>query len=106
MLTRPVKSEATTREQSDAVLKGHYKMRENEADNQIITRVEEVAKKRGVSMAVVGIAWVLRQGANPIVGLNSVERMDEAISAIKFKLTDEEAKYLEEPYMPKKVLGI
>lgn len=75
-------------------------------DDKIITRVEAVAKKRGVSMATVGYSWVLRQGAYPIVGLNSVERMDEAIKAIGFKLTEEEAQYLEEPYVPKKILGM
>ena len=32
--------------------------------------------------------------------------MAEAIEAINFKLADEEAKYLEEPYDPKRVLGI
>ena len=84
----------------------HYRQRENDTDNVIISRVEEIAKKRGVSMAIVGTAWVLRQGANPIVGLSSVERIDEAIKAISFKLTDEEAKYLEAPYLPKHVLGI
>lgn len=106
VLARPVNSAPTTREEVDFILKGHYRARENEADNRIISRVEEIAKKRGVSMATVGYAWVLRQGAYPIVGLSSVERMDEAIKAISFKLTDEEATYLEEDYLPKKVLGI
>ncbi|KAI5810511.1 voltage-gated shaker-like K+ channel, subunit [Pyronema omphalodes] len=105
VLSRPVGAEKTTREQVDKVLISHYKLRENEADNAIIARVEEVAKKRNTSMAIVASAWVMKQGANPIVGLNSVERMDEAIEAIKFKLTDEECAYLEEPYMPKRVTG-
>lgn len=87
------------------MLISHYKLRENETDNAIIARVEEVAKKRNTSMAIVASAWVMRQGANPIVGLNSVERMDEAIEAIKFKLTDEECAFLEEPYLPKRITG-
>jgi aryl-alcohol dehydrogenase-like predicted oxidoreductase len=78
---------------------------ETETDNKIISRVEEIAKERGVSMAMVAMAWVMKKGACPIVGLSSVERMDEAIAAIDFKLSDEEEKYLEEPYLPKRVMG-
>jgi aryl-alcohol dehydrogenase-like predicted oxidoreductase len=86
-------------------LKIHY-TRENETDNAIVTRVEDIAKKHGVSMAIVGMAWVMKQGANPIVGLNSENRIDEAIAAIDFELSDEDAKYIEEPYLPKRVIGM
>lgn len=58
-----------------------------------------------VSMAIVAGAWVLRNGAYPIFELDSVKQMDEAIKAISFKLSDEEAKYLEEPYVAKPVFG-
>lgn len=87
------------------MLERHFRSRQNEADDAIVSRVEEIAARHGVSMAVVATAWVLKKGAYPIVGLNSVERMDEAIRAISFKLSDEEAKYLEEPYVPKPVFG-
>jgi len=71
-----------------------------------VDRVEEVAKKRGVGMALVAMAWSLKQGGvNPIVGLGSKERIDQAVEAVKFELSDEEAKYLEEPYMPKVIQG-
>ncbi|KAA8896320.1 putative aldo-keto reductase [Sphaerosporella brunnea] len=106
VLTRPIGAAPTTREEVDRTLKGHYRSRESEADNAIVTRVEEIAKKRGVSMATVGMAWVMKQGACPIVGMSSEERMDEAIAAIDFELSDEEARYLEEPYLPKFVMGI
>jgi len=76
--------------------------RETETDKAIVDRVEEIAKKKGVSMAQVAIAWSLQNpNENPILGLNSKERIDEAIGAIKVKLTPEEARYLEEPYLPK-----
>ena len=53
-------------------------------------------------MAQVSIAWSLSHtNENPILGLNSKERIDEAVASIKVKLTDEEIKYLEEPYIPK-----
>ncbi|KAK6198000.1 aryl-alcohol dehydrogenase [Scheffersomyces amazonensis] len=70
-----------------------------EGDNvEIINRVEELAKKRDVSMAVIATAWVLYKGANPIVGLNSIKRVEEAVQATQIILTEEEVKYLEEPY--------
>jgi hypothetical protein len=39
------------------------------------------------------------------VGFNSVERIDEALEMRGKRLTDEEVKFLEEPYVPKPVQG-
>lgn len=70
-------------------------------------RLEEVAKKRGVGMAIVATAWCLgKEGVVPIVGLGSTERIDQAVEACKFKLSEEEEKYLEEPYLPKQIQGM
>ncbi|KAK6453996.1 aryl-alcohol dehydrogenase [Scheffersomyces xylosifermentans] len=77
----------------------------SEPDKQIINRVEEISKKHGVSMAVVASAWVLSKGAFPIIGLNSEERVDDALKSLTLKLSDEEIAYLEEPYQPKKIYG-
>ena len=78
---------------------------EGKIDEEIIGRVEKVAKDKGVSMANVATAWVLSKGCAPIVGLNSEKRVQEAVEAIKLKLTEEEIKYLEEPYAPKRIQG-
>ncbi|KAK6197998.1 NADP-dependent oxidoreductase domain-containing protein [Scheffersomyces amazonensis] len=67
-------------------------------DAEIVKRVEELAKKHGVSMAIISTAWVISKGTCPIVGLNSEERVEEIVKATLFKLTPEEIKYLEEPY--------
>ena len=66
----------------------------SEADQEIIQRVEKVAKDHNVSMAVVATAWVIGKGFNPIVGLSSVKRVDDTLQALKFKLTKEEEKFL------------
>lgn len=106
VLTRPWDDRSTKRENSDNFLKSLIRSRETETDKAIVDRLEEVAKKRGVGMALVAIAWSIKQnGVNPIVGLGSKERIDQAVEAVKFGLSDEEAKYLEEPYMPKQVQG-
>ena len=106
VLTRPWGDRSTKRENSDNFLQSLIRSRETETDKAIVDRLEEVAKKRGVGMALVAIAWSIKQkGVNPIVGLGSKERIDQAVEAVKFDLSDEEAKYLEEPYMPKQIQG-
>ena len=106
VLTRPWGDRSTKREGSDNFLKSLIRSKETEVDKNIVDRLEEVAKKRGVSMALVAMAWSIKQpGVNPIVGLGSKERIDQAVEAVKFELSDEDAKYLEEPYMPKTVQG-
>lgn len=106
VLTRPWGDRSTKREETDNFLKSLIRSKETEMDKNIVNRLEEVAKKRGVAMALVAIAWSIKQeGVNPIVGLGSKERIDQAVEAVKFKLSDEEARYLEEPYMPKAVQG-
>jgi len=42
------------------------------ADEAIIGRVEEIAKKEGWPMAQVAIAWINTKVTSPIVGFNSV----------------------------------
>ena len=106
VLARPWGDRSTKREETDNFLKSLIRSRESQTDKAIVDRLEEVAKKRGVGMALVAIAWSLKQpGVNPIVGLSSKERIDQAVDAVKFELSDEEAKYLEEPYLPKTIQG-
>ena len=56
-------------------------------------------------MSQVALAWINKRVASPIIGFSSEARMDEAIEARGKVLTDEEEKYLEELYEPKKILG-
>ncbi len=106
VLARPWDTRNTEREASDNFLKSLIRSKETEIDKAIVDRVEEIAQKKGVNMAQVAMAWSLRQeGVNPIVGLGSKERIDQAVEAVKVKLSEEEARYLEEPYMPKVVQG-
>ncbi|MCJ1238112.1 hypothetical protein MMC14_006101 [Varicellaria rhodocarpa] len=103
-LARPWSSRSTLREGTDNYLKALVRSNETETDHAIIDACEEVAKKRGVPMAAVATAWCLsKQGVNPIIGLGSKERIDQAVQAIKLKLTDDEIGKLEEGYAPKAV---
>jgi len=106
VLARPYGSRGeTTRDKTDKFLNNLYRQKELEADKAVVTRVEEVAKKKGVSMTAVATAWSLYKGCNPIIGLSSKERIDEAVKNIHVKLTEDEVKYLEEPYVPKVKVG-
>jgi aryl-alcohol dehydrogenase-like predicted oxidoreductase len=49
--------------------------------------------------------WLTVVVTAPIVGLNSEERIKEMVEAVNFKLTDEELKSLEEPYVPRPIVG-
>ncbi|MCB0182602.1 MAG: aldo/keto reductase, partial [Anaerolineae bacterium] len=67
-LTRPWNS-TTERSESDLVGKALY-VRTQDNDRQIVDAVEAVAKERGVPMAQIALAWVLRKPevTSPIIG--------------------------------------
>lgn len=100
VLARPWQARSS-REETDFSLKLLVRSRESEADKAIVDCVEKISKARGVAMAQVAIAWLHSRGANPVLGLNSVERIDEAVGALNVHLTEEEIKELEEPYVAK-----
>jgi len=75
-----------------------------ESDREIVNRVEELAKKKGVKMGQIALAWVNRKVTSPIVGVSSVQRLDEAIIR-GIELSDEEVAYLEAPYEPRPIRG-
>lgn len=105
-LARPFDERGTTtRDSTDNALQWLVRARENDVDKAIVGRVEEVAKREGVSMAAVATAWSVAQGVCPIVGLGSKERIEEAVRNSNLVLSAEDRKYLEEPYAPKTVVG-
>ncbi|KAL9097399.1 MAG: hypothetical protein Q9165_000294 [Trypethelium subeluteriae] len=78
-----------------------------DADEKIIKRVQEIANRKGWKMSQVALAWLRGKGCIPIVGLNStnIERLDETCAVRDMRLTVDDMKYLEEPYVPKPVNG-
>jgi 1-deoxyxylulose-5-phosphate synthase len=100
-VTRPW-DDTTTRTENDAFV-GFYP----DSDRDIVARVAEVAEERGVSMAQVALAWVMRNPlvTAPIVGTTKPHHLDDALAALEIQLTDDEARRLEEPYRPHEVAG-
>jgi len=108
-LSRPFGSRDTVREKSDRMLKNMIRGRENEIDKSIIDRVEELAKKKRVSMTTIATAWCLTKNVNPIIGLSSKERIDQAVASVKFAssgaLAKEDIEFLEAGYAAKGIQG-
>src|SRR6476646_3805914 len=69
-------------------------------DEPVIDAVQQLAEARGVSMAQVALAWVLRNPlvSAPIVGATRPHHLQEAVDALGLALTDEEVLELERPY--------
>jgi 1-deoxyxylulose-5-phosphate synthase len=101
--TRGADASPTTREQTDNIAHSLYY---TDADFDVAERVAEVARHRGVAPAQVALAWLLRQPAvtAPIVGVSKLEQLEQAVDALDVKLSDEEVRRLEEPYVPHRVL--
>ncbi len=75
-------------------------------DQVIIDRVAEIAEKRGVTMTEVSLAWLLTKVTSPVVGATKFHHVDGAANAVDLELTAEEIAYLEEPYIPHKLVGV
>jgi aryl-alcohol dehydrogenase-like predicted oxidoreductase len=74
-----------------------------DSDKGIVDAVERIAGERGVPMAQVALAWVLRNPVvdAPIVGATKVHHLRDAVAALDVELTDEEVAALEEHYVPR-----
>ena len=75
-------------------------------DQIIIDRVAELAEKKGVSMTEVSLAWLLTRVTAPVVGATRLQHIEGAAKAVELKLTPEEIAWLEEPYVPHRLVGV
>jgi aryl-alcohol dehydrogenase-like predicted oxidoreductase len=102
-LTRPL-GERTTRADNDLWYDEYVKEPGNQ---EVVKRVEELAKKRNLSMAQISLAWTLSKEVvtAPIIGSTSLDKLKELIDVVDVKLSEEEIKHLEEPYKPMPVIG-
>lgn len=95
----------TKRSQTDKTAVSKYdSMRE--ADYAIVLRVNELAGKYGASMSQIALAWQFARGVDsPIIGATKAKYIDDAMGARNVTLTQEDVAYLEEPYLPHKIVG-
>ncbi|MEV7447397.1 aldo/keto reductase [Streptomyces nigra] len=77
-----------------------------QADRAVARVVAEIAHERGVSMAQVSLAWLLRRPGitAPVVGATRPHHLPDAVAALELELDDTEVARLEAPYVPHAVV--
>ena len=72
------------------------------SDFDMVNRITEVARQRGVSNARIALAWVAQQPGitAPIFGASKPGHLEDDVAALEIKLDDSELKALAEPYQP------
>jgi aryl-alcohol dehydrogenase-like predicted oxidoreductase len=99
--------EATTKRfLTDTTAQSKYDSTE-EQDKTIVQRVATLAEKRGVKRVQIALAWLLQKQpvVAPIIGATKESHLLDALPALELQLSAEEVAYLEEPYLPHKVVG-
>ncbi|CAI7611776.1 unnamed protein product [Penicillium manginii] len=102
LLARPWE-EKSSRAEQDQKTKRWFVGNQNEL---IVKRVEDLATRKNCAISSIAMAWLLKKGACPIVGLNSIHRIEAALETLEVELTDQEVSYLEELYQPLAVQAI
>jgi 1-deoxyxylulose-5-phosphate synthase len=97
--------ERTKRSDSDPIARRVFG--DGERDRPVIDAVQRIADARGVPMAQVALAWVLKNPVvtAPIVGPTKPHHLADAVAALDVRLTDEEIRLLEEHYTPREPTG-
>ena len=75
-------------------------------DYEIISRVAQLAEKREVSMTEIALAWLLTKVAAPVTGMTKLSHVEGAVKGAELILEDREIAYLEEPYVPHRLVGV
>ena len=97
--------EMSRRLEEDDYAKLKYGATEKE-DGVIISRVAELAEKGNVSMTEISLAWLLTKVTAPVVGATKLSHVDGMAKAVELSLTEDEVAYLEEPYVPHRLVGV
>ena len=104
-LSRVDRNYESKRNREDKVAVGKYDAT-RDIDQPIIDRVKELSERYGVSMTDIVFAWHWKKGiSSPIIGATKEKYLEDAVRAFGVKLTDEDVTYLEDPYLPHKVVG-
>ncbi|MFC5791607.1 aldo/keto reductase [Agromyces tardus] len=94
---------ATQRSSNDPVADRSF----SDADKPVADAVERVAAARGIPMAQVALAWVLKNPvvSAPIVGATKPHHLPDAAAALDVHLTDDEVAALESAYTVRETTG-
>jgi aryl-alcohol dehydrogenase (NADP+) len=94
-----------TKRAKDDTLAAHLYYRDS--DFNVLDRLIEVSNERERSPIEVALAWLLNKPyiTAPIVGVRSVEQLDQLAGSMDIRLSHEEIEALEKHYRPHPVLG-
>lgn len=57
-------------------------------------------------MTQIAFAWQFYKGiTSPIIGATKAKYLDDAVQSFNIKLTEEDVRYLKEPYVPHEIVG-
>lgn len=79
---------------------------EIQQDNLVVERVVKLADRYGVEMTQISLAWLLTKVESPIVGATKLHHIEGAVKSLDVRLTTEDIRYLEEPYVPHNLSGV
>ena len=95
----------TLRSRTDVVAKAKYDGTEA-ADMAIVERVKELSERHHATMSQIALAWHFAKGVTAtLIGATKARYFDDAAGCFDIHLSDDEVKYLEEPYLPHKIMG-
>jgi aryl-alcohol dehydrogenase-like predicted oxidoreductase len=99
-------SETTHRSETDLIQKSKYDATAD-ADRLVVERVASIAEKHGVPRTHIALSWILQkeQVTAPIIGATKLSHLEDTVGALSVKLTPEEVAFLEEPYVPHRIVG-
>jgi aryl-alcohol dehydrogenase-like predicted oxidoreductase len=99
-------SETTKRYETDQIAKSKYDATAD-ADKLVVERLAKIAEKREVPRTQIALAWLLQKEpvVAPIIGVTSISQLETAVGSLPVKLTQEEIQFMEEPYIPHKIVG-
>ena len=92
------------RVESDSLVKNRFFKQE---DFDVVERVVEVAKDKGVQPTQIALAWLFTKDyvTSPIVGATKMDHLEQAVESLEIKLTSDDIKRLEEVYTPHTIIG-
>jgi aryl-alcohol dehydrogenase-like predicted oxidoreductase len=105
-LTRDWSADSSLRAETDQTAKGKYDTTAD-TDRKVVERVAEIAEKHGVPRVHIALAWLLQKEpvTAPIIGATKISHLEDAVASLGVELSADEIAYLEEPYVPHRIVG-
>jgi aryl-alcohol dehydrogenase (NADP+) len=78
-----------------------------DTDFDIVERVVDLAKEKGVAPTQIALSWILNKPGvvSPIIGATKMRHLEQAVESIEIQLAEGDMTYLEELYQPHPILG-